>query len=143
MSELYLTEQQLRSMRRDLESIESRLSSGSPFLDYGVERTNYTSPVLVKREGLLPYRDYLEFLAVHLRYCVKEGRVPETTQLILRSYNYPHLPHALTPPVMRTAQIIPFSSRSSSVEMVHKFISLATYLNPNFTLSDYGQKSIF
>ncbi|MFH0701785.1 MAG: hypothetical protein V2A62_05090 [Candidatus Woesearchaeota archaeon] len=119
MPELYLTEQQLRSMRRDLESIEDCLSSGSSFLDYGVERTNYTSPILVEREGLLPYRDYLEFLAIQLRGCVENGTVPEWTQQILRAYKCPHLPHALTPPVMRTAQVIPFPSRSSSVEMMH------------------------
>ena len=109
MSELYLNDFQRKAMSQDLKSIEDRLSSGSPSLDLGVLETRYTSPVLGEKDGILPYRDYLEFLAVHLRYCVETRRVPEGTLQILQAYKCPHLPPALSEQVVKRGRVVPLS----------------------------------
>jgi len=115
MPELYFTEQQLRSMRRDLEGIEARLASGNQFLNFHVTQTQYVSPVLREGEGPFPLKDYLKFLAYHLRCCVEDPEnVSEWNLKMLQAYHCPHVPRALTPPFQRTAQVIPLFPDSTN-----------------------------
>jgi hypothetical protein len=95
-------------MRKDLEGIEARLTSGNQFLNFTVVRTQYVSPVLREGEGALPLKDYLEFLAYHLRRCVENPEEVSNWSLsILQAYRCPHVPRALTPSVEKMAQVIP------------------------------------